>query len=249
MKTLFIAASVLALAVSAPAAQAQEEHHPGGGGGAPHGPAAPAQHAAPAGPRGGGEPGGGQRPAPGARAVEGPRAQGPRAQGPRPEMARPETGGPRGPRPSESRANHAISPAGRGPAGRGAEAVGPGGVPHQAGRHERVAGANSAPGGRPGVSAGARSPAVAALRRNVPAARRFHVGGYRPPQGYAPRRWGFGQRLPHGYFARNYWISNYWAYALFAPPSGLVWVRVGDDALLIDEYSGEIIQVDYGVFY
>jgi len=33
-----------------------------------------------------------------------------------------------------------------------------------------------------------------------------------------------------------------------APPDGYVWVRYGDDALLIDEYSGDIIQVEYDVF-
>ena len=81
------------------------------------------------------------------------------------------------------------------------------------------------------------------------AGRRFQAGSYRAPAGYTARRWSYGQRLPHGYYARNYWLSSYWLYGLFAPPSGLVWVRVGDDALLIDEYSGEIVQVDYGVFY
>jgi Ni/Co efflux regulator RcnB len=98
-------------------------------------------------------------------------------------------------------------------------------------------------------AAARNAPAIAALRRNVQAPRRFHVGGYRAPPGYTPRHWSYGQRLPRAYFARNYWITDYLAYLLFAPPDGLVWVRVGDDALLIDEYTGEIIQVDYGVFY
>ena len=30
---------------------------------------------------------------------------------------------------------------------------------------------------------------------------------------------------------------------------GAVWVRDGDDALLIDRYSGEVIEVEYGIFY
>ena len=33
------------------------------------------------------------------------------------------------------------------------------------------------------------------------------------------------------------------------PPPDAVWVRYGDDALLIDRYTGEVIQVEYGVFY
>lgn len=38
-------------------------------------------------------------------------------------------------------------------------------------------------------------------------------------------------------------------YALPPPPPGAVWVRENDDALLIDQDSGEIITVEYGVFY
>jgi len=96
---------------------------------------------------------------------------------------------------------------------------------------------------------GHRSPEIASLRRNVQSSHQFHVAAYQRPQGYSERHWGYGDRLPGAYYARNYWISDYLIYSLFAPPGGLVWVRVGDDALLIDEYSGEIIQVEYGVFY
>lgn len=55
--------------------------------------------------------------------------------------------------------------------------------------------------------------------------------------------------MPRIYYASKYWIGNYILYVLFAPPSGLVRVRVGLDALLIDRYDGEIIQVRYNVFY
>ena len=33
------------------------------------------------------------------------------------------------------------------------------------------------------------------------------------------------------------------------PPYGYVWVRYGDDALLVDVDTGEILRVVYGVFY
>jgi hypothetical protein len=33
------------------------------------------------------------------------------------------------------------------------------------------------------------------------------------------------------------------------PPPGTVWVRDNTDALLIDRYTGEVIEVDYNVFY
>jgi Ni/Co efflux regulator RcnB len=90
---------------------------------------------------------------------------------------------------------------------------------------------------------------VATLRRNVQASNRYHAAAYQPPQGYAHRQWSYGQRLPVSYYASNYWIADYLMYTLFAPPPGLVWVRVGDDALLIDQNTGEVIQVQYNVFY
>jgi len=89
---------------------------------------------------------------------------------------------------------------------------------------------------------------VTTLRRNVTATRQFHAGVYRAPPGFVYRRWAFGQSLPAIYFARNYWLDNYIAFGLFAPPAGLVWVRYGPDALLINSNTGEIIQVEYGVF-
>jgi Ni/Co efflux regulator RcnB len=98
---------------------------------------------------------------------------------------------------------------------------------------------------------GRRAPraVVARLRRNVVAVHRFHAGPYRAPPGWRYRRWVFGERLPGIYFAPSFWITDFLAFSLFPPPDGYVWVRYGPDALLIDQYTGEIIQVDYGVFY
>lgn len=86
------------------------------------------------------------------------------------------------------------------------------------------------------------------FQRNVHATRHFHAGAYRAPHGYSYRRWTFGERLPSDYFVRDYWITDYSSYALMDPPDGYVWVRYGDDALLINQDSGEIVQVDYDVF-
>jgi Ni/Co efflux regulator RcnB len=93
------------------------------------------------------------------------------------------------------------------------------------------------------------APRVAALRRNVRASHRFHAGIYRAPPGYRYQRWGFGQFLPSVYWGRDFWLTDFLTYGLFAPPDGYVWVRYGPDALLIDQNTGEILQVDYGVFY
>jgi Ni/Co efflux regulator RcnB len=69
---------------------------------------------------------------------------------------------------------------------------------------------------------------VSASHRNVQASQRFNAGAYPPPMGYVSRNWGYGQRLPAAYYARGYWINNYLLYALYGPPSGFVWVRVGE---------------------
>ncbi|HEY2177922.1 MAG TPA: RcnB family protein [Caulobacteraceae bacterium] len=87
------------------------------------------------------------------------------------------------------------------------------------------------------------------FQRNVQAQRRFQGGFWRAPPGFAYRRWSYGQVLPGVYLGQNYWINNWAAFGLFAPPPGLVWVRYGPDVLLVDRYTGQIVQVRYGIFY
>ncbi len=87
------------------------------------------------------------------------------------------------------------------------------------------------------------------FHQNFRADRRFRGPSYRRPPGYYARRWTWGQVLPNFFWTRDYWITDYYDYDLPPPPFGAIWVRVGDDALLIDQDSGEIIEVDYGVFY
>ena len=87
------------------------------------------------------------------------------------------------------------------------------------------------------------------FHRNFRAPRHFRAPSYRRPPGWYSHRWGWGEILPVAFWSRNYWITNFYAYDLPPPPFGAIWVRVGDDALLIDQDSGEIIEVDYGVFY
>ncbi len=86
-------------------------------------------------------------------------------------------------------------------------------------------------------------------RRNVTSPRRYRHGRYQAPRGFHYRRWHYGERLPIAYYGRDYWLLDFIAFGLFAPPPGYVWVRYGDDALLIDTYTGEIVQVRYDVFY
>jgi len=78
---------------------------------------------------------------------------------------------------------------------------------------------------------------------------RFRVGPYHRPYGWFVRSWAFGDFLPNGWFAPDYWIDDFWDYDLPYPPPGLHWVRVGDDALLVDDYSGRVLQVVRDIFW
>ncbi len=86
------------------------------------------------------------------------------------------------------------------------------------------------------------------FQHNFQAARSFHIGPYHPPRGWQARQWSYGQILPRAYWAAPYLIADYWLFALEVPPVGYEWVRDGDDAILVDTNTGEILQVEYGVF-
>jgi Ni/Co efflux regulator RcnB len=85
-------------------------------------------------------------------------------------------------------------------------------------------------------------------QHNFRAARSFHVGPYHRPAGWVAHTWAYGQILPRPYWTSEYLLADYWLFALEVPPAGYEWVRDGADALLISTDTGEILQVEYGVF-
>ena len=87
-----------------------------------------------------------------------------------------------------------------------------------------------------------------AYQHNFQAARSFHIGPYHRPAGWAPHHWAYGQILPRVYWGPSYLIADYWLFALEVPPAGFEWVRDDTDALLVNTQTGEILQVEYGVF-
>ena len=87
-----------------------------------------------------------------------------------------------------------------------------------------------------------------AYQHNFQAARSFRIGPYHRPPGWTAHRWGFGEILPRAYWGPQFILADYWLFALEVPPSGYEWVRDGNDALLVNTDSGEILQVEYGVF-
>ena len=87
------------------------------------------------------------------------------------------------------------------------------------------------------------------FRRAIHATHRYHDGSYYRPSGWYEHTWNYGDFLPALFFADRYQIDDYDNFGLSDPPDGTVWVRYGSDALLVDEDTGEIIQVIYGIFY
>jgi Ni/Co efflux regulator RcnB len=85
-------------------------------------------------------------------------------------------------------------------------------------------------------------------QHNFQAARSFKIGPYHRPAGWTAHRWAYGETLPRAYWAAPYLLADYWLFALEVPPAGYEWVRDGNDALLVNTDSGEILQVEYGVF-
>jgi len=87
-----------------------------------------------------------------------------------------------------------------------------------------------------------------AYHHNFQAARSFRIGPYQRPRGWVAHHWGYGQILPRAYWGPQFVLSDYWLFALEVPPVGYEWVRDDDDALLVNVSTGEILQVEYGVF-
>jgi Ni/Co efflux regulator RcnB len=91
---------------------------------------------------------------------------------------------------------------------------------------------------------------VTALRGNLRSPRRYRFNGnWRRPSGWYAHRWAYGNRLPVGWFGASFWLSDYVAYGLIAPPDGYQWIREGNDAVLVDIDTGEVVRVEYDVFY
>ncbi len=77
----------------------------------------------------------------------------------------------------------------------------------------------------------------------------FRIGFYYDPFGYSYQRFGTGSFLYSNYYQSNYWINDPWQYRLPPAYGPYRWVRYHSDALLIDIYSGEVVDVIYGFFW
>ena len=66
--------------------------------------------------------------------------------------------------------------------------------------------------------------------------------------GYGYQRFGIGIYLESLFFSNRYWINDPWQYRLPTAPYGAQWVRYYNDVLLVDIYSGYVIDTIHNFF-
>lgn len=77
----------------------------------------------------------------------------------------------------------------------------------------------------------------------------YRVGHYRDPYGWGYQSYSIGWRLWPFYYSSAYWILDPWMYRLPPAPAGTRWIRYYDDAVLVDEWTGEVLDVIHGFFW
>lgn len=79
---------------------------------------------------------------------------------------------------------------------------------------------------------------------------RFRMGYYYAPyRNWSYRRLSIGFYLDSLFYSSNYWIRDPWQYRLPDVYGPYRWVRYYDDALLVDVYSGQVVDVIYDFFW
>jgi hypothetical protein len=79
----------------------------------------------------------------------------------------------------------------------------------------------------------------------------FHLPRYYAPYGwdYGYRRFSIGYELSSILYEQNYWIDDPYYYGLPEAYGPYRWVRYYNDALLVDIYTGEVVDTVYGIFW
>ena len=77
----------------------------------------------------------------------------------------------------------------------------------------------------------------------------FRLAFYIDPFGWNYRPYSVGWRMWPSYYGSNYWLNDPWMYRLPPAYPGTRWVRYYDDAVLVDTWSGEVVDVIYSFFW
>jgi Nickel/cobalt transporter regulator len=77
----------------------------------------------------------------------------------------------------------------------------------------------------------------------------YRLGSYYDPYGWNYRRFGIGYSLWPNYYGSNYWLNDPWQYRLPPAYGPYRWVRYYDDALLVNTFTGQVVDVVYNFFW
>jgi len=77
----------------------------------------------------------------------------------------------------------------------------------------------------------------------------FRLGRYYDPYGWGYRRFSIGFDLWPSYYGSSFWLDDPWQYRLPPAYGPYRWIRYYDDALLVNIYTGEVVDVVYNVFW
>ena len=78
----------------------------------------------------------------------------------------------------------------------------------------------------------------------------FRIGNYYSPyRGYGYNRLSIGLVLDSLFYSNRYWLNDPYQYRLPMAPYGTQWVRYYNDVVLVDVYTGEVIDVIYDFFW
>jgi Ni/Co efflux regulator RcnB len=93
------------------------------------------------------------------------------------------------------------------------------------------------------------SDGYAKYRQTITTTKHYDDGAFMGPAGYTYSRYQLGAMVPAELRSDdNLVLDSYSTYNLKTPPHGLTWIRVGDDAMLVDRKTGEVVETDYDLF-
>ena len=72
---------------------------------------------------------------------------------------------------------------------------------------------------------------------------------YSPYRNHRYTRFSIGFSLGSLFYSNRYWINDPWQYRLPEVYGPYRWVRYYDDALLVNIYTGEVVDVIYSFFW
>lgn len=77
----------------------------------------------------------------------------------------------------------------------------------------------------------------------------YQLGWYYDPFGWGYQPYSIGWRMWPSYYSSNYWLNDPWEYRLPYAPPGTRWIRYYNDAILVDTWSGQVVDVIYDFFW